>query len=98
MLLLEGAQAGLMWETILWKREGYRKAFDGFDPKTVARFTIKTKAELLQNPAIVRSRLKIDAAITNAKAFLAIQQKFWSFDAMRGRSLRESPLSIVGRG
>jgi DNA-3-methyladenine glycosylase I len=81
MLLLEGAQAGLTWDTILRKREGYRKAFAGFDPKKVARFTAKTKAELLQNPAIVRNRLKIDAAITNAKAFLAIQREFESFDA-----------------
>ena len=81
MLLLEGAQAGLTWDTILRKREGYRKAFAGFDPKKVARFTATTKAELLQNPAIVRNRLKIDAAIANAKAFLAIQQEFESFDA-----------------
>jgi DNA-3-methyladenine glycosylase I len=81
MLLLEGAQAGLTWDTILRKREGYRKAFAGFDPKKVARFTAKKKAELLQNPAIVRNRLKIDAAIANAKAFLAIQREFESFDA-----------------
>jgi len=81
MLLLEGAQAGLTWDTILRKREGYRKAFAGFDPKKVARFTAKTKAELLQNPAIVRNRLKIDAAIANAKAFLAVQREFESFDA-----------------
>jgi DNA-3-methyladenine glycosylase I len=81
MLLLEGAQAGLTWDTILRKREGYRKAFAGFDPEKVARFTAKTKAELLQNPAIVRNRLKIDAAVANAKAFLAIQREFESFDA-----------------
>jgi DNA-3-methyladenine glycosylase I len=81
MLLLEGAQAGLTWDTILRKRAGYQKAFAGFDPKKVARFTAKTKAALLQNPAIVRNRLKIDAAIANAKAFLAIQQEFESFDA-----------------
>lgn len=81
MLLLEGAQAGLTWDTILRKREGYRKAFAGFDPKKVARFTAKRKAELLQNPAIVRNRLKIDAAVTNAKAFLAVQREFGSFDA-----------------
>jgi DNA-3-methyladenine glycosylase I len=80
MLLLEGAQAGLTWDTILRKREGYRKAFAGFDPEKVARFTAKTKAELLQNPAIVRNRLKIDAAVANAKAFLAIQREFESFD------------------
>jgi DNA-3-methyladenine glycosylase I len=81
MLLLEGAQAGLTWDTILRKREGYRKAFAGFDPKKVAGFTAKTKDELLRNPAIVRNRLKIDAAIANAKAFLAIQREFESFDA-----------------
>ena len=81
MLVLEGAQAGLTWDTILRKRAGYRKAFAGFDPKQVARFTAKTKAALLKNPAIVRNRLKIDAAIANAKAFLAIQQEFESFDA-----------------
>lgn len=81
MLLLEGAQAGLTWDTILRKRAGYRKAFAGFDPKKVAQFTAKTKAALLKNPAIVRNRLKIDAAIANAKAFLAIQREFGSFDA-----------------
>jgi DNA-3-methyladenine glycosylase I len=81
MLLLEGAQAGLTWDTILRKRAGYRKAFAGFNPKKVARFTAKTTAELLQNHAIVRNRLKIDAAIANAKAFLAVQREFESFDA-----------------
>ena len=81
MLLLEGAQAGLTWDTILRKREGYRKAFAGFDPEKIARFTAATKAELLRNPAIVRNRLKIDAAIANAKAFQAIQREFESFDA-----------------
>jgi DNA-3-methyladenine glycosylase I len=81
MLLLEGAQAGLTWDTILRKRAGYRKAFAGFDPKKVARFTAKMKAELLRNPAIVRNRLKIDAAIANAEAFLAVQREFESFDA-----------------
>jgi DNA-3-methyladenine glycosylase I len=81
MLLLEGAQAGLTWDTILRKRAGYRKAFAGFDPKKVAQFTAKTKTALLKNPAIVRNRLKIDAAIANAKAFLAVQREFESFDA-----------------
>lgn len=81
MLVLEGAQAGLTWDMILRKRAGYQKAFAGFDPKIVARFTATTKAALLKNPAIVRNRLKIDAAIANAKAFLAIQQEFESFDA-----------------
>lgn len=81
MLLLEGAQAGLTWETVLRKRAGYRKAFAGFDPKKVARFTAATKAALLNNPDIIRNRLKIDSAVTNAQAFLAVQKEFGSFDA-----------------
>ena len=80
MLLLEGAQAGLTWETILLRREGYRRAFAEFDPKKVARFTAKTKALLLKNPGIIRNRLKIDSAVTNAQVFLAIQKEFGSFD------------------
>ena len=81
MLLLEGAQAGLTWETILKKRAGYRKAFAEFDPKKVVRFTAKKKASLLKNPDIVRNRLKIDAAVTNARAFLNVQREFGTFDA-----------------
>ena len=81
MLILEGAQAGLTWETILLRREGYRKAFAEFDPKKVARFTAKRKALLLKNPGIIRNRLKIDSAVTNAQAFLAVQEEFGSFDA-----------------
>jgi len=81
MLLLEGAQAGLTWETVLRKRAGYREAFAGFDPKKVARFTARTKAALLKNPGIIRNRLKIDSAVTNAQAFLAVQEEFGSFDA-----------------
>ena len=80
MLLLEGAQAGLTWETILLRREGYRRAFVDFDPKKVARFTAKKKAVLLKNPGIIRNRLKIDSAVTNAQAFLTVQQEFGSFD------------------
>ena len=80
MLLLEGAQAGLTWETILLRREGYRRAFAEFDPKNVARFTAKKKALLLKNPGIIRNRLKIDSAVTNAQAFLAVQEEFGSFD------------------
>lgn len=80
MLLLEGAQAGLTWETILLRREGYRLAFAEFDPKKVARFTAKKKAVLLKNPGIIRNRLKIDSAVTNAKAFLVVQEEFGSFD------------------
>ena len=80
MLLLEGAQAGLTWETILLRRDGYRRAFAEFDPKKVARFTAKKKAVLLNNPGIIRNRLKIDSAVTNAQAFLATQEEFGSFD------------------
>ncbi len=80
MLLLEGAQAGLTWETILLRRDGYRRAFAEFDPKKVAGFTAKKKAVLLKNPGIIRNRLKIDSAVTNAQAFLAVQEEFGSFD------------------
>ena len=79
-LILEGAQAGLSWSTILAKREGYRKAFAGFDPRKVARFDDKKLAALLLNPEIVRNRLKILSAVTNAKAFLKVQKEFGSFD------------------
>jgi DNA-3-methyladenine glycosylase I len=78
-LILEGAQAGLSWSTILNKREGYRKSFAGFDPEKVARFTKKRIEKLLQEPAIVRNRLKVESAVTNAKAFLAVQEEFGSF-------------------
>jgi DNA-3-methyladenine glycosylase I len=81
MLILEGAQAGLSWETILNKREGYRKAFAGFDPVKVARFTDAKLAKLLENPGIVRNRLKVKAARGNAVAFLEIQEEYGSFDA-----------------
>lgn len=80
-LILEGAQAGLSWSTILKKREGYRAAFADFDPVRVARFTDKRLDKLLQNPAIVRNRLKVASAVSNAKAFLAVQKEFGSFDA-----------------
>lgn len=79
-ITLEGAQAGLSWETILKKREAYREAFAGFDPAKVARFTPARVERLLQNEAIVRNRLKVESAVRNAKAFLAIQREFGSFD------------------
>lgn len=79
-LILEGAQAGLSWITILRKREAYRIAFDDFDPDRVARYDDGKKQELLQNSGIVRNRLKIEAAILNARKFLEIQQKFGNFD------------------
>jgi DNA-3-methyladenine glycosylase I len=79
-LILEGAQAGLSWSTILNKRAGYRSAFSGFDPSRVARFDAKTIARLIANPEIVRNRLKIQSAVNNAKAFLEVQREFGSFD------------------
>ena len=78
-LILEGAQAGLSWSTILNKRDGYRKAFADFNPEKVARFTDKRVEKLLLDPAIVRNRLKVRSAVTNAKAFLAVQQEFGTF-------------------
>ncbi len=81
MLILEGAQAGLSWSTILKKRDGYRAAFAGFDPALVAGFDEANVADLLANPGIVRNRAKIAAAIGNARAFLAVQTEFGSFDA-----------------
>ena len=79
-LILEGAQAGLSWSTILAKRENYRKAFAGFDPAKVARFTPEKIEKLLLDPGIVRNRLKVSAAVINAKAFLTVQKEFGSFD------------------
>jgi DNA-3-methyladenine glycosylase I len=79
-LLLEGAQAGLSWWTILSRREQYRKAFVDFDPQKVARFTAKRIERLPQDTGIIRNRLKISAAVTNAQAFLAVQEEFGSFD------------------
>ena len=80
MLLLEGAQAGLSWETVLRRREGYRRAFAGFDPVKVATFGRDKQAELLRDVGIIRNRLKIEAAVSNARAFLAVQNEFGSFD------------------
>ncbi len=80
MLLLEGAQAGLTWETILKRRDGYRKAFKNFDPKKVARMTDEQLEKLLLDPGIIRNRLKVFAARKNAQVFLAIQKEFGSFD------------------
>ncbi|MBM4067718.1 MAG: DNA-3-methyladenine glycosylase I [Planctomycetes bacterium] len=80
-LILEGAQAGLSWETILKKRERYREAFDNFDPAIVARYGLKKKQDLLADAGIVRNRLKIEAAVVNAQAFLAVQHGLGSFDS-----------------
>lgn len=79
-LILEGAQAGLSWATILKKREGYKKAFANFDPEKVAKFTDKKLEKILLDPSIVRNRLKVYAAVNNAKRFLEIQKEFGSFD------------------
>jgi len=78
-LILEGAQAGLSWDTVLAKREHYRKVFDGFDPARVARYDAKRKAKLMLDAGIIRNRAKIEAAVVNAKAFLAVQREFGSF-------------------
>ena len=78
-LILEGAQAGLSWDTVLRKREHYRKLFDGFDPAKVARYDARKKAKLMLDAGIIRNRAKIEAAVVNAKAFLAVQKEFGSF-------------------
>jgi DNA-3-methyladenine glycosylase I len=80
-LILEGAQAGLSWSTVLRKREGYRRAFSRFDPKKVARYTGRQIQKLIRDPAIIRNRMKIESAVRNARALLAIQEEFGSFDA-----------------
>jgi DNA-3-methyladenine glycosylase I len=102
-LILEGAQAGLSWDTILKKRAAYRKAYLGFDPAKVARFDAKRKRALLTDAGIIRNRLKIDASVSNAKAFLRVQEEYgsfaryvWSFVGgrplvARRRSLRDVP-------
>jgi DNA-3-methyladenine glycosylase I len=89
---LEGAQAGLSWETILKKREAYREAFAGFDPARVARFTPAKVERLLQNPGIVRNRLKVESTVRNARAFLAVGKEFGSFDAYVWRFVGGKPL------
>ena len=106
-LTLEGAQAGLSWNTILNKRENYRTAFADFDPQKVARFTAKHIASLMSNAGIVRNRLKIESTISNARAFIAVQQEFDSFDNYiwrfvdgiphenRWRSARDVPASTT---
>ena len=104
-LILEGAQAGLSWETILAKRDAYRRAFDDFDAERVARYTPKRIERLLANPGIVRNRLKVESTVSNARAFLAVRDEVGSFDAYiwrfvggrpkvnRWRGMREVPPS-----
>ncbi|HCY87182.1 MAG TPA: DNA-3-methyladenine glycosylase I [Desulfobacteraceae bacterium] len=91
-LILEGAQAGLSWLTILKRREGYRKAFAGFDPEKVARFGPDKILALLQDPGIIRNKLKVNSAVTNARAFLKVQEAFGSFDAYAWRFVDGSPI------
>ena len=90
-LVLEGAQAGLSWETILRKRPAYRAAFAGFDPVKVARFAPTRVERLLQDPGIVRNRLKVESAVSNARAFLKVQREFGSFDAFVWRFVGGAP-------
>ncbi len=90
-LILEGAQAGLSWKTILYKREGYRKAFSDFDPHKVARFDTRKVERLVLDARIIRNRQKIEAAIKNARAFLALQKEFGSFDAYCWRFVGGAP-------
>ena len=96
-LILEGAQAGLSWSTILAKRANYRKAFAQFDPAKVARFTPARIERLLQDPGIVRNRLKVAGAVRNARAFLAVQKEFGSFDAYAWRFVGGKPLVNMRR-
>lgn len=91
-LVLEGAQAGLSWDTILRKRENYRKAFDNFDPKKIARYDSGKISSLMNNEGIVRNRLKILSVVKNAKAFLEIQNEFGSFDSYVWRFVDGKPL------
>jgi DNA-3-methyladenine glycosylase I len=90
-LILEGAQAGLSWDTILKKRARYRELFDGFDPAKVARYDKKKVRELLHDAGIIRNRLKIDSAITNARAFLEVQKEFGTLDAYIWRFVGGQP-------
>ncbi|MDL5047677.1 DNA-3-methyladenine glycosylase I [Oscillatoria amoena NRMC-F 0135] len=91
-LILEGAQAGLSWSTILKKREGYRKAFADFDPEKVARFTEKKLEKILLDPGIVRNRLKVFAAVNNAKRFLEVQKEFGSFNTYIWQFVNGKPI------
>lgn len=97
MLILEGAQAGLRWSTILKKRENYRAAFDNFDPNKIAAYDEARVAALLADPGIVRNQLKIRSAIKNAKAFLAVQEEFGSFGAYMWRFVGGCPMKNAWR-
>jgi DNA-3-methyladenine glycosylase I len=98
-LMLEGAQAGLSWETVLKKREGYRAAFAGFDPDLVAQFDDARVEEILMNPGVIRNRLKVQSAVINARQFLAVQNECGSFDAyiwsfVDGKTIQRGPATI----
>jgi DNA-3-methyladenine glycosylase I len=97
-LILEGAQAGLSWSTILKKRENYRRAFAGFEPAKVARFTPARMKRLMQDEGIVRNRLKIESTVSNARAFLAVQKEFGSFDRYAWRFVGGTPLQGRRKG
>jgi len=96
MLNLEGAQAGLSWLTILQKRANYRRAFDGFDAAKMARYTAARRAKLMKDEGIVRNRLKIEAFVENAKAFLAVQKEFGTFDEYIWRFVDHTPMRGPG--
>jgi len=94
-LLLEGAQAGLSWVTVLRKREAYRAAFDGFNPLRIAGYGVEKMADLMQNPGLIRNRLKLTSAVNNAQAFLNVQEQFGSFDQYLWRFVEGQPISNV---
>ena len=98
MLMLEGAQAGLSWSTILHKRDGYRRAFAGFDPAKVARFSPAKVERLLQDPSIVRNRLKVESTVQNARAVLDVQRDDGSLDAYLWSFVGGTPIGTVGVG
>jgi DNA-3-methyladenine glycosylase I len=97
-LILEGAQAGLSWSTILRKRESYRVAFAGFDPVRVARIDARRRAVLMKNPGIVRNRLKIESTVTNARAFLEVRKEFGSFDSYVWKFVNGKPIQNRRKG
>jgi DNA-3-methyladenine glycosylase I len=96
-LILEGAQAGLSWLTILRRREDYREAFDHFDPRSVATYDNRKVEVLLRNPGIIRNRRKVEAAVGNARAFLAVQEEFGSFDRYIWRFVKGRPMKNAWR-
>jgi len=95
MITLEGAQAGLSWETVLNKRQHYRKVFSGFDPKKVSKFTTSKIEKLLLDPGIIRNRLKVESTVSNAKVFLECQKEFGSFDKYIWRFVNGKPIKTA---